>query len=176
MVCETVYSFAQGIFHCIQAFEGPVHKIIFPDIIPDMFHRIEFRTIRGLPDNSQIFRQLELLGNMPARLVHQNYHEILLKIPGHLLQEELHHVGIGPGQYQRGQLPQRRTDRHISIQVFPDHLSRSNRSTASGSPGPPHSANPPKPSFIFRQNQRRPPIFWISCGQNRSYLFSKGFF
>ena len=88
MLSEGIYTFTQGIFHSVQAIEYPIYKIFFPNIIPDMLYWIEFRAMRWLSNNSNIFWQMEPAGDMPASLIHKNNHKILVKIQGHEIRIE----------------------------------------------------------------------------------------
>jgi len=55
MLSEGINTFAQGIFHCVQAIEYPIYEVLFSNIIPDVFYRIEFRTMSWLSNNPNIF-------------------------------------------------------------------------------------------------------------------------
>ena len=45
-----IYSFTQRIFNGIQAVEDTIREEFFPQIIPNMFYRIQFRAVRRLLD------------------------------------------------------------------------------------------------------------------------------
>ena len=60
-----------------------------------MFDGVEFRAVRGLKDQADVFGYLQLARAMPAGLIHLHEDEGVCKLLRNLVQKEVHHVGIG---------------------------------------------------------------------------------
>ena len=54
MANEKFNPFTQGIFDIIKAFHDPVDKVFFSQFIPNVLHRIQFRTVGGLEDDTDV--------------------------------------------------------------------------------------------------------------------------
>src|SRR5258706_3759370 len=79
-----------------------IGKVLFAQMFPEMFRRIEFRAVGWLWDQADVLRHLEIFGMMPSRLIHLHHDKRVLEGLGDMLQKEIHHAGIIPPPGQRG--------------------------------------------------------------------------
>ena len=83
--------------------EDPVGEPVFPHVLPDVLNRIEFRRFGGQGHQRDVFRDIELAGEMPSGPIDQEdgmgawCHGF-----GDLRQMQGHRVGVAPGQDQPG--------------------------------------------------------------------------
>lgn len=80
-----------------------------------MFDGIDFGTVSRLKDQAHILWHLKVFGAVPAGLIDLHDNKRVGKVLGHLGQEEIHHLGVGPRENERGQQPLLRSDRRIDI-------------------------------------------------------------
>jgi len=74
---QLIESFTYLINHVIQGCKNQVRELFFAQFFPHMFYRIELGTVGRLRDESDIFRDRELIRHMPARLIHLHHHKVL---------------------------------------------------------------------------------------------------
>ena len=77
---------------------GPVSEMLFPNVFPEMFHRIEFGRVGGLKKDANVFKLAHVFAAMPGRLIHHHNQSTVFKLLGKLLEKELHGGRIGKGQ------------------------------------------------------------------------------
>ena len=60
----------QTILYAIQTVKDFISEPLFPDLIPDVFHRVELETIRRKGFELHILRHYKAVGPMPRRTVY----------------------------------------------------------------------------------------------------------
>src|SRR6266851_8998295 len=55
--------------HLIKRGTSEIGKVLFAQMFPEMFRRIEFRAVGWLWDQADVLRHLEIFGMMPSRLI-----------------------------------------------------------------------------------------------------------
>src|SRR5512135_799106 len=132
-----------------------------------MFCWIEFGTVGWLRDQADVLGHLEVFGLVPSRLIHLHHEKVLGEGGGYMLQEQIHHRGICPGQDQRGHFPLCWGHSSVHVGIFAHHLSRGSWSDAWGSPSPSRLTDAAKAAFIFGHLQHWSLIAGITRGYRR---------
>jgi hypothetical protein len=73
IILHLAQCFFQVIFEGINTVENSVMKLLFPQIIPDMLHGIEFRRIWQQPEQADIIWDDQRFVFMPTSAVYQKY-------------------------------------------------------------------------------------------------------
>ena len=81
--------------HLIKGGTSDIGKVLFAQMFPEMFRRIEFRAVGWLWDQADVLRHLEIFGMMPSRLIHLHHDKRVLEGLGDMLQKEI------PGSFNR---------------------------------------------------------------------------
>jgi hypothetical protein len=95
----------------VAAFEDPVREPVVPHILPNVLDRIEFGRFGGQWDERHVFGHVQLCGDVPAGLIHEQ-HGVgsRLNVKRDLLQMQLHGLGVAKWQNETGRLAERGTD------------------------------------------------------------------
>lgn len=73
--------------------------------VPEVFHRVELRRLRRQWQDRDVAGDDEIIGHVPARLIHdEDGMRIIGHVPGDLDQVLVHGMGITPGHDQRRRL------------------------------------------------------------------------
>jgi hypothetical protein len=70
----------------------------FPDVIPDMLHRMQLRTLGGLGAEANILWDLEGRGHVPPSAIDLHHDEVVRQCLGDMVEEEIHHGCVRRGQ------------------------------------------------------------------------------
>src|SRR5215469_17396128 len=109
-----------------------------------MLDRIEFGTTGWLKDQSHICWYHQILGTVPSCSIVLHDEKIVGKGVADMLQEQIHHGGVGSGKNERGHLSCFRCHHRIDIGVLTDQLTRGSRSDSRWGPGPSGNAHSSK--------------------------------
>src|SRR5258708_2522589 len=145
--------------HLIKGGTSDIGKVLFAQMFPEMFRRIEFRAVGWLWDQADVLRHLEIFGMMPSRLIHLHHDKRVLEGLGDMLQKEIHHGGISPRQDQRGHFPLFWSHSCVDVGIFTHDLSWGSRPHARGSPSAPGVTHPTRKALIFSHMQH-PATTW----------------
>ena len=84
--------------HLLQGAEDPVAEVVLPQVVPEMFHRVEFRAVRRQRDQLHVRRHTESKRPVPTGSI-QEHQAVLIREAGcGVGQKERHGFGINPGQ------------------------------------------------------------------------------
>jgi hypothetical protein len=79
--------------------EDAVREVVGPQILPDVFDRVQLRGARRQQDRREVLRPVELAGDVPSGAIQQQHGMGTLgDVEGYLVDMQLHHVGVGMGQ------------------------------------------------------------------------------
>ena len=100
IMLHIVQCFFQMIFERINTVENSVVKFLFPQIVPDMLHGVEFRRIWWKAEQADIIRDHERFAFMPTGSV--KYHDdfVIQVSRRHLVKKYLHAFSVDMRQYQ----------------------------------------------------------------------------
>ena len=73
---QLVESLTHFVNHGIKRGKSEIRELFFTEFFPHMLNRIELRTVSGLSDEPNIFRDRELFCEMPPRLIHLHHHKV----------------------------------------------------------------------------------------------------
>jgi hypothetical protein len=134
--------------HVIKRWKRQVGELFFADVFPDMFHRIEFRTVGWLWDETDILGYGQRFGAMPARAIHLHHDKLLGKGLTDVLEKELHHGRIGCWQHQGGHFPLGWGHSGIDVGGLTHDLPRGAGADSRRSPGASWNTHPAKAPLI----------------------------
>jgi len=140
-----------------------------------MLHGIEFRAVWRLSQEAYVLGNFQILGLVPACLVHLHNDQKLTEIFGYFLEEDIHHICVSPREQQSGHSSQIWTDGSIDVEVFPYYLSGNPGTHPFGSPAATRIADTPKSALILRYVRRWSGVLWIPVCQDLCY-FLRDFF
>lgn len=147
-----------------------VRTCLLSELFPEVFHGVEFRAVWRLRKQAYVLWDSEPLGLVPACLIHLHDDQELAEFSGYFLEENVHHVRVGPGKQQCRHFSQGRTDGGIDIEVFSDYLSRNPRTHPFRSPAPARVTYSTKSTLILRHVCYRSGVLWIPVCQDLCYL------
>ena len=88
-------------------------------ILPYVLHRIQLGRARGQEDRLYVRRHFELAGRMPSRSIHEQHsHRSLCDVARDFVKMELHRLGVGARQSQRGAFSVSRADGAEEIDIL----------------------------------------------------------
>jgi hypothetical protein len=106
------------IFQSLKTVEDPVMEPLFPKLIPEVLHRVEFRRMGRKGQEPHVFRNHQVLIPVPPGPVH-HHDQSVLRVPGrHFIQKDLHADSVDVRQDQAVQCAFRNGNRRIRIGVF----------------------------------------------------------
>ena len=126
----------QGVLNLIERLESLVRTCLLPEFIPEVFHGVEFRAVWRLRKQAYVLRDSQILGFVPACLIHLHDDQELAELSGYFLKENIHHVRVGPGEQESCHFSQGRAHGGVHIEVFPDYLSGDPRTDTFRGPAP----------------------------------------
>jgi len=139
------------IFQSLKTVEDPVMEPLFPKLIPEVLHRVEFRRIGRKGQEPHVFRNHQVLIPVPPSPVH-HHDQSVLRVPGrHVIQKDLHAGPVDVRQDQAVQGAFRNGNRRIRIGVFLGDLRGHHRSMGTRTPAPSGPGDPSKPGFVLEQ-------------------------
>jgi hypothetical protein len=165
----------QGAFNLLERVESLVWTCLLPKFFPKMFHWVEFRTMWRLREQAYVFWNSQILGSVPACLIHLHDDQEFAELLGYFLKKNIHHVCVGPGEQQSRHFPQSRRHCGVNIEVFPDYLSGNPRTDSFRSPAPAWLAYPTKSALILGHVCYRSGVVWISVCKDFCYSLREFF-
>jgi len=119
LIDELVPSFAAVVDDVFVRCEDAVGEPVVAHVLPYVLDRIEFRAFWRQRDDADIAGHIELVGHVPASLIHQ-YGRVSTRRHGkrYLGEMKRHGLGIAEWQDQAGSLAQLRADRAEDIGRF----------------------------------------------------------
>src|SRR5260221_14217169 len=91
VISQFIESLAEHFNEGIKRWKDPVMKILLPQFFPQMLNWIDLRTIGRLLDQTNVRRNNQLFGAMPACLIDLHHNEILCEGLAHMREKEIHH-------------------------------------------------------------------------------------
>ena len=100
----------------VVAFEDPVREPVVAHILPNVLDRIEFWRLGRQRDQRHVFRHVQLRGDVPTGLIHEQ-HGVgsWLDVERDLLEMQFHALGVAEWQDETGRLAERGADRAEDI-------------------------------------------------------------
>jgi len=140
-----------------------------------MLDGVEFRAVWRLTKQTYVLWDSQILGFVPACLIHLQDDQELAELSGYFLKENVHHVRVGPGEQEGRHFSQGRAHGGVHIEIFPDYLSRDPRTDTFRGPAPAGVTNSPESALILGDVCYRPGVLWVSVCQDLCYLLREFF-
>jgi hypothetical protein len=172
---ETTNFSAQGVLNLSERLESLVWTCLLPELFPEMFHWVEFRAVWRLRKQAYVLRDSQILGFMPACLIHLHDDQELAELLGYFLEENVHHVGVGPREQQSRHFPQGRAHGGVDIEILSDYLSGNPRTDPFWSPASTRVTYTPKSALILGHVCYRSGVFRIPVCQDLCYFLREFF-
>ena len=100
VMLHIVQCFFKVIFEGIKTVENSVVKFLFPQIVPDVLHRVKLRRIWRKAEQSYIIRDFERFAFMPSGTVKYHDDPVIEMSGSYLIKKYLHALSIDMRQYQ----------------------------------------------------------------------------
>jgi hypothetical protein len=136
---------------------------------------IEFGAVRGLLYQPYVLGNFQPVRSVPSRSIYQHDDKVFLEISGDFLQEQVHHVSVGVGQDQRGDLAQDHAHCRIDIKECPGNLLRNSGPDTFGRPAFANIGDPSESSFVLGHDFDGSGILWVSVFDNLGYKLREVF-
>jgi len=94
----------KGILHLIKRVEVLVAKIVFAEMFPNVFYRVQFWTVRRKKQQGHIVRHTQFFGIMPSSSVKKHKAMDILEFTRYMGKKQRHYFGIYPWHHQGGEL------------------------------------------------------------------------
>src|ERR671923_2320612 len=95
---ERTHSLCQRVHHRAQGLEDAILEPCFTSLIPDVLHRLQFRTIGGLRDEATILWDLAGMGGVPTSASDLPHADVVRPCVGDMVEEERPPGGMRVGQ------------------------------------------------------------------------------
>jgi len=82
---ETTDFLTESVLDFPKRLEGSVRTCFFPELVPQMFNWIEFRTVWRLREQAYVLRDFQMSGFVPTCLIHLHNDQELTEIFGYFL-------------------------------------------------------------------------------------------
>jgi hypothetical protein len=165
----------QGVLNLLERLESLVRTCLLPEFFPEMFNGVEFRAVWRLSKQAYVLRDSQILGFVPACLIHLHDDQELAELSGYFLKENIHHVGVGPWEQQSRHFSQGRTHCGVDIEIFADYLSGNPWTDTFWSPAPTGLTYTPKSALILGHVCYRSGVFRIPVCQDLCYFLREFF-
>jgi len=139
----------KGILHLIKRVEGLVAKIVFAEMLPNVFYQVQFWTVRRKKQQGHIVRHTQFFGIMPSSSVKKHKAMDILEFTRYMGKKQRHYFGIYPWHHQGGELGAAGADSGSCIYELPYHLASHDGSLVHRRPTASPVTDAPKTAFIL---------------------------
>jgi hypothetical protein len=138
--------------------KSAIGQVLFAQVLPHVFNRIEFWTTGRLKDQANVFWHQQVFGPVPSCSIHLHDEKRVSKGLADMRQEEILHRGIGRGEHKRGHLSLLGCHSRIDVGILAHELTWGSWSDSRRSPsssGNAHASKAPLiAAAIFRIGRR----------------------
>ena len=143
-------------FERIDTVEDAVVKGLFPQIVPEMFNRIEFRRVRREREQAQIVGQPERSTLTPPGAIEDHHDPVVGMTRADLIEKQLHAGAIDVRQDQRVERAISHGDGGISVRLLLRHHRLTQWANGSGAPATPRVGDATEARFVLKHQADRP--------------------
>lgn len=126
-------------------------KLLFPKMVPEMFDGMKFWTVGGLCNQADVFRDDEVFGLVPSRVINLHHEKKVREGLAHMREKQVHHRCICMGQDQGSHFPFCWSNGCVHIGVVAHDLSWGLRSDTLGCPGSSGFTDAANAAFVLSQ-------------------------
>ena len=123
----------------------------FPEMIPDVFHGIQFRTIRRKKKQGHICRNTEFVRGMPSCGIKKHEAMVMETFLGCCRKKYGHYFRIHPRHHKRNKLSICWTHGSHNIHELAHNLMSDNRALPTRRPTPTQIIDPSKTAFVLKE-------------------------
>lgn len=149
--------------------------MLFPEFLPEVFHRVEFRGIGWQEHQPYVVRNMELSAPVPTGSVQNKKNVFLLMALSQFLQEDLHAGTVHVRQDQGIQRSVVRRKGHIGVGELLEDLDRHEGPQGKGRPTTSGIPDETEPGFVLK-HQSQGPVGHRKQDSLVNYDFGEAFF
>ena len=137
------------IFERVEAVEDTVVKALFAQLVPHVLHWVELRCIGRQAQQAHVGRRAQLAAGVPASTV-KHHDDALVRVAlAHLVEKQLHALGVDVGQDERVQLAACHIDGRIGVGVLVGQHGLAQGPHRLGRPATAHVVDAPKACLVL---------------------------
>ena len=129
-----------------------VETFLFTDVVPEVFHRVELRTIGWQQFHSDVGRGLQVFAFVPTSTISKQQDLFIRIRPAESLQQLIHGFCIAERRNEAVAFSRQRTHRTEHIGVLADELLFDSGSFLLWHPAAAQIVDAPKAGFIFKEH------------------------
>jgi len=156
-------------YYCGKFIEYPIGKLLFPQFVPDMFLRVEFRRVGRQSHQVDVFWAPQFLGLVGTGPIHHHENEVIRVSRTDLFQKAAHPLGVHLPADHPIHLALKRTYRAVDMHELALVAIGDGRSGWRGRPTSANAHHTAKARFVLKhQPDLAPPHFlWNQQGTQR---------
>jgi hypothetical protein len=144
------------VFQRIDAVKYAVVERLFPEVVPEMLHGIEFRRVGRKGDKSHVAGNCQQPRGMPTGSV-KNHDDPIQRMPGsHFVEEYLHPVAVDVRKNQTVELAISDGNSAIGVRIFLGYHAVAERTDGFRTPTPSGVGDTAETRFILEHYPERP--------------------
>ena len=151
LVVEGLAASAYLLDHLPQGVKDPVAQVVLPQMIPEMFHRVEFGAVGRQGQQLHVWGDAQSQRPVPASSIEQQQAVLVGEASRGVRQKERHGLGVHPGQDQRTEFSVQGTDRRQAVDKLAHNLVTDDRSQGQRGPATALVAEAAEASLVLEQ-------------------------